>query len=120
MGPLALVGAGLARLADFVVPGKSAVAIESLRGAFLVMLGISSWQRSAVYENSETLWADTLAKNPDCGVANENLGMVFWIKDERMKLHGRTFEAGLKADPDHAEAKASTWSKRAAAKGQGR
>ena len=81
MGPLALVGAGLARWEDFVIPGRS-WGQSALCAGLLLVLGMVSWQRAWVYENQETLWTDTLAKNPNCWVGHNNLGLVFFHKGQ--------------------------------------
>jgi len=102
MGPLALAGAGMARLADFVIPGRSW--LQSTLGAgVLLVLGLLSWQRAWVYESEETLWADTLAKNPNCWAGYNNLGNALLQKgqlDEAMTQ----FQKALAINPNYAEA----------------
>ncbi|HUB66948.1 MAG TPA: tetratricopeptide repeat protein [Candidatus Methylacidiphilales bacterium] len=81
MGPLALAGAGLARISDRVIPGKWWM--RSAPGAVLLLIfGIWSWQRVSVYQNEETLWTDTLAKNRNCGTAYDNLGFALYQKGQ--------------------------------------
>jgi tetratricopeptide (TPR) repeat protein len=69
----------------------------------LIVLGAATWQRSGVYANEETLWRDTIRKNPRAFVAYLNLG-----KDLTRK--GRAGEAicdyqeALRINPDFAEA----------------
>jgi len=79
MGPLALAGAGITLLADFVIPKKSILRL-SLCAALPLILGLLSWQRTWAYESEEALWTDTLAKNPNCWLAYSNLGEVLLQK----------------------------------------
>ena len=65
MGPLALVAADLVRLADRLLPGKQPLQ-AILAAALLLVLGTASWRYTWVFQNEETLWTDTLAKNPAC------------------------------------------------------
>ncbi|HUB67069.1 MAG TPA: tetratricopeptide repeat protein [Candidatus Methylacidiphilales bacterium] len=76
MGPLALAGAGLAMLADFALPGKIWLR-SGLGTGLLLILAVASWRQIGIYQNLETLWLDTLAKNPDCWMGHNNLGNIF-------------------------------------------
>jgi tetratricopeptide (TPR) repeat protein len=94
MGPLALVGAGMARLADFAIPKKAG--LRSILGAWVLLLfGMLSWQRVWAYESQETLWADTLARNPNCWVGYNNLGAALFPKgqvDEAIEQYRKALE----------------------------
>jgi len=77
-------------------------------------LGILSTRQAQIYANRETLWENTLARNPECWVAYNNLGLV-------MEDLGRPqeavphFEAYLRLKPDHADAHYNLGSARLAA-----
>jgi tetratricopeptide (TPR) repeat protein len=75
MGPLALVGAGLVRWADGALPERVYLS-SSLCAGLLLILGTLTWQRVWVFENLQQLWTDTLAWNPDCWLAQNNLGVA--------------------------------------------
>jgi len=71
--------------------------------AVLVMLGVSTWKRAHVYQDSETLWRDTVTRNPNAWMAHSNLGMALAQtgKIEEAIAH---FEQALRINPDNAEA----------------
>jgi tetratricopeptide (TPR) repeat protein len=79
IGPLALVGTAFVRLSDLIIPQKPWLQ-SALCTGLLLILGIGSWQRICVYKNENTLWTDTLAKNPDSWTAHNNLGNALYQK----------------------------------------
>ncbi|MBV8378768.1 MAG: tetratricopeptide repeat protein, partial [Verrucomicrobia bacterium] len=74
IGPLALAGAGLARLSGFVIPKKPALLARALCACPLLILGMTTWERASAYESDETFWTDAVLKNPGCLVGHNNLG----------------------------------------------
>lgn len=48
----------------------------TLAALLLLMLGIRTWQQCHIYKDLETLWSDTLSKNPRCWMAHTNLGRI--------------------------------------------
>jgi Tfp pilus assembly protein PilF len=78
MGPLALLGAGLARLPRAAMIAASAAAV--------LALGLLTTRQTAAYANHEALWRHTLARNPGAFMAWANLG-------DTLRLAGRADDA---------------------------
>ncbi|HUB67103.1 MAG TPA: tetratricopeptide repeat protein [Candidatus Methylacidiphilales bacterium] len=102
MGVMALTGAGLIWLLDPILSRHSYVR-PALCAGLLLILGAASWQRSWVYRNSVTLWSDTLAKNPACGEAYNNLGAALSRQGQLDKATA-LFQKALKINPKDARA----------------
>ncbi len=103
MGPLALAGAGIFRLAEWAMLQRTWLP-ATLGAGLLLLLGMVSWQRAWVYQNQETLWKDTLSVNPNCFVGYNNLGNAFLQKgqiDEAIQQ----YQNALKTNPNYAEAR---------------
>lgn len=43
----------------------------------IILLSIQTWRQSHIYKNYDTLWADTLKKNPRSLLANANMGTLY-------------------------------------------
>jgi len=78
IGPIALASAGLVTLSRSSKTRQRVVGGTSF--AILICLGLLTWQQSATYRDAETLWRATIAKNPDCWMAYNNLGVVQFEK----------------------------------------
>lgn len=77
----------------------------SLPVAALAILGwfsAATWLQAHVYHDSETLWKDTLAKNPNCSLAHNSLGSMLADagQPEAARLH---FERALASKPESVE-----------------
>jgi tetratricopeptide (TPR) repeat protein len=80
IGPIALASAGLINLAD------------TFKNCRILILGVAlfvpaalatlTWRQAAIYGNIETLWRTTLARNPSCWMAHNNLGIVLFGKGQ--------------------------------------
>jgi len=70
----------------------------------LIVLGADTWRRGCVYANGETLWRDSVAKNPDAYVAHLNLGFALAQNGKLDEAIGQ-FEETLRIKPDYAEAR---------------
>ena len=91
VGLITLCAAGLARLSR-VIPAT-----------LVVLLGALTWQQAGIYRNPETLWRDTLAKNPDCSMAHNNLGSLLYDQghiEEAMEHYRKA----IQIDPNNYEA----------------
>lgn len=74
MGPLALLGAAVATGAKRVAWLRPAGVRGALAGAGVAALGAMTWHQTAIYHSRETLWRDTVAKNPATWIARLNWG----------------------------------------------
>ena len=105
IGPLALVGTGLARYSDLIIPKKPWLQLTLCAGLLLI-LGMASWQRAGVYESQETLWTDTLAKNPNSWLGHNNLGLAF-LRKEQWDEAFMHFQKSLEINPNYVEARSN-------------
>ena len=72
-GVIALVAALVARLAESL--RRPAVAY-GFAAIVLPLLAILTWRQAGMYTDVETLWRRTLAANPGCWLAHNNLGLM--------------------------------------------
>jgi hypothetical protein len=97
MGLMALAAAG-------IWSGLRRNAQRAAAGSLLVLgLGMCSWQHCGAFYNEETLWRDTIAGNPACSMAQNNLGAILFDRGEDAEAVGH-FEEALRVKPDYAEA----------------
>ncbi|MFZ3377937.1 MAG: tetratricopeptide repeat protein [Chthoniobacterales bacterium] len=101
IGPIALVSAGVARLAGAFE--RSRLLIFGMAVAMVATLAVLTWRQSAMYADIEALWRTTLARNPACWMAHNNLGIVLSQKGEidEAIAHYRTT---LEMQPDFSDA----------------
>ncbi len=69
----------------------------------LAALGILTWRQSRTYTDMETLWRTTLARNPDCWLAQNDLGALLYERgqiDQAIIL----FRSSLAIQPENADA----------------
>jgi tetratricopeptide (TPR) repeat protein len=100
IGPIALVSAGLVKLTSLV--GYGPRFLSALGILIFGALGLLTWRQSASYRDSETLWRTTIARNPGCWMAENNLGSELL---ERGNIDGAIahFEKSLRLKFDHPE-----------------
>lgn len=93
IGPIALASAGVATLAQLFKTSRCL--ILSVAWCAVAALAVLTWRQSAMYGDIEILWRTTLARNPNCWMAHNNLGIVLFQKgkiDEAMAHYRRTLE----------------------------
>ena len=100
IGPLALVGAGLARW--IARQGTARWRGVTVTGLMFALAGMS-WGRVWAYRDPQTLWTDTLAKNPQCWAAENNLGNMLAVagRYDEAVVH---IQKALAINPSDAEA----------------
>jgi len=100
-GPIALASAGVTTLAASFKESR-----HSIFGAavcIVAALAVFTWRQSTMYADIEALWRTTIARNPGCWMAHNNLGIVLSQKgeiDEAIAHYRKTLEMS----PDFADA----------------
>lgn len=102
IGPIAVASAGLVTLSRST---KKLQWLEAATGfAILTCLGLLTWRQSATYRDVETLWRTTIAKNPGCWMAYNNLGVLQFEKGQLGDAIDN-YEQSLRLHPDYPEAR---------------
>jgi len=70
----------------------------------LAVLGVSTWRQSGIYRDSETLYRETLARNPTSWMAHNNLGIALWQVPGKLPEAIAEYQAALGIKPDYLEA----------------
>jgi tetratricopeptide (TPR) repeat protein len=101
IGPIALASAGLMTLSR----SSKTLQWPVVAGGFVILafLSLLTWRQSATYRDLETLWRTTIAKNPDCWMAYNNLGVVQFEKGDIEDAIER-YQQSLRLHPDYPEA----------------
>jgi tetratricopeptide (TPR) repeat protein len=86
------------------LPTATRRAIPILGGVLLTMLAVLTWRQSTQYGDAETLFRETLARNPACWMAHNNLGNILAKIPGRLPEAMAHYESALQTRPDFAEA----------------
>ena len=100
-----LAGIGIIALACAAVAGvvQAPPLRLAIAAAALVSLGFLSQQHLLIFTDEETLWRDTVIRNPRAVIAQTNLGLVLY--GQLQYRHAiECFDRALQADPDSPEA----------------
>jgi Flp pilus assembly protein TadD len=101
IGPIALAAAAMEMGLGRMSWGKPFLR-PALCIALLLTLGTLTWRQSRMYTDMETLWRTTLERNPDCWMAQNDLGAILYEKgqaDQAIIL----FRKSLEIEPGNAE-----------------
>jgi len=96
LGPVALVAAGVFSL-------RRPVLRLSLAAVILAAATTATFRQSHIYNNLESLWLDTLAKNPTSFMGHNNLGAIR-LQQGRHDEAIAHFRTALEILPDHGNA----------------
>lgn len=105
LAPLALAGSALQAGVDALRQAAPAL-VAPLRfglGALLMVLSLTAHRHVGVFQYNETLWLDTVRKNPRAWMAQNNLGLLYMDRGE-WEPAARHLRAALLANPQHYEA----------------
>jgi len=105
MGPLALAAAGLAHGLSALPAAHKPVRLGlrvGLPAVLLAALGFLTWRQAGMFRDDERLWRETLARNPQCAIARNNLGEILFKRGEFQQAKEQ-YEQGLAAAPDYPE-----------------
>jgi tetratricopeptide (TPR) repeat protein len=79
-------------------------ALYGLSAILLSTLAVLTWRQCHAYADLETLWRDTLAKNPDAWLAHNNLGVLLCAQGKTSEAIAHYQEA-MRLDPYFVQAR---------------
>ena len=102
IGPITLAAAGIAALFHSLIDKRPFLQL-AVCGTLILVLGILSWRQSESYTDVETLWRNTIARNPNAFLAYNNLGNILVSQGETAGAIA-LFRRAIEIKPDYAEA----------------
>jgi tetratricopeptide (TPR) repeat protein len=103
LGVIVAAAVGLSLLADRTPPRVRAGAWVSC-GLLVIGLALLARRQSGIYRDGGTLYRATLAKNPECWMAHNNLGVELTSSPGHLPEALAHYERALQLQPDYAEA----------------
>jgi tetratricopeptide (TPR) repeat protein len=103
LGIIVPVAAGLTMAASKIPAGGRWLA-PVLAGALLLTLGVLTSRQAGMYRDTQAVYEETLARNPDCWMAHNNLGCVLETIPGRLPDAIGQFETAVRIKPDYAQA----------------
>lgn len=83
------------------IPNRRNLLKVSIGFMVLVVLGILTWRQGHIYQDSETLWRDTLTKNSETWLAHNNLGAIL-KRQGKLEEAIKHFQEALRVRPSYA------------------
>jgi len=106
LGVIVPVASGLVELGDGAfdrldrLRGALAKILPVILCGLLVALGSLTFVQAQIYRDAETLWSDTLRKNPDSWLSHNNLGAIQGVRGETERAREH-FRRTLELNPDY-------------------
>jgi Flp pilus assembly protein TadD len=102
IGPISLAAAGI-ELGMARIARRQPFLLPALTAALLSICGALTWHQCGMYADAETLWRATLARNPRCWMAHNNLGALHVQRGELDQAIAE-FRKSLEIEPANSEA----------------
>ena len=100
LGIIALVAALVVRVGEFL---RRPAVVYGFAGIVLPVLVLLTWRQCGMYMDKETLWRTTLATNPDCWMAQNNLGYLL-RNQGRIEEAMEHYHKAIQINPNFSEA----------------
>lgn len=104
IAPIALIISGTHRIAELISHNSLNKATFIACAVVILLLGGRTLAEQEKYENLYTLWTDTLAKNPACWMAHNNLGVLL-AKNGIFRQAGAHYLETIRLNPYFAQAR---------------
>jgi tetratricopeptide (TPR) repeat protein len=100
---IGLIAVGVALVARAATHFRAAAVKAGFGAVILPLLMIFTWRQCRAYADAETVWQDTLRKNPNAWLAHYNLGTAL-LKAGKLEEAMAHFEEALRIQADYPEA----------------
>jgi len=77
--------------------------LQGFAAVALLLLGVLTWREGRMFRDVETLYRTTIARNPQCAMAYNNLGLLL-LEQHRLDEAQAQFQHALAVQPNHASA----------------
>jgi tetratricopeptide (TPR) repeat protein len=102
LSSLSLIASAAVLMTHLAAHFRSRASLYGMSAVLLPILAILTWEQCGIYKDLETLWRDTLTKNPTTWLALNNLGIVL-RNENRLPEAIQLYEESLRYDPNYAE-----------------